>query len=200
MKNKKTKTNSTPSPSLSKSKYIASPNLQSKFTPMSTIAKSPTLSAQTNRSENKGETNKKQAFDFLMKLSGKEDLKRIDCKNLSSFQNEIKSSEYSTQSPVIKIPISRKTVIDLKDLDNFQTKETKEYTDLPITPAFSIKKTLTLASNHSDKKEENNLINVDIIEADQNDFDSHEEETVKVKHEGFIYKLTDTKRVKKPLV
>jgi len=115
--------------------------------------------------------------------------------NLSGFKSELsKNYESSTPSPNLK-QIQRKTVIDLKDLEsNIQRKDTKEYSDLPITPAFSIKKTLTLASNHSDKKDDN-LINVDIVESFEN-LQENEEEVI-VKYEGYIYKLTDTKRVKK---
>jgi len=162
------------------------------------LQKSPTLSAQTIKEDKTNDINKKQAFNFLQKLSGKEDgkeLKKINVSNLSGFKSELsKNYESSTPSPNLK-QIQRKTVIDLKDLEsNIQRKDTKEYSDLPITPAFSIKKTLTLASNHSDKKDDN-LINVDIVESFEN-LQENEEEVI-VKYEGYIYKLTDTKRVKK---
>jgi len=106
-----------------------------------------------------------------------------------------------TTSESIKIPVNRKNKINLKSFENalLKAKNGKSsFTDLPIIPAIKTNKLRqnVLEQKENLKEQENaNLLakEVDLLKIDD---DSDEEQDL-AKFEGHLYKLTETKKLKK---
>lgn len=145
---KKTNTNTlqvTKTPQITSNKYlIASPSLQSKFSPSVTISKSPSMSKRGSMNFHGGGGNV-ESKNMLLKLSGKTENTASNNPLLkyAGKSNQIKSEipEEGTDEGVMindvkNIPIQRKQKVNLKNLETVVKEDKKNYGDLPITGAF----------------------------------------------------------------
>jgi hypothetical protein len=167
------KLNSSSSPNRSPNKLLASPNLRSKFSPSTTLSKSPKHSSTCLSMKGKKSHNK------LLQIAGMslEESKRTEVKSKTV---QIKKDLKITLNAESTVKVLRKVRNNLKKMDTINNKDEKEdsndYDDLIIMPAAKI-------SNAS--------LDVNMMEAvDDND---NEE----VQHEGHLYKVTDQKQIKR---
>lgn len=118
------------------SKLIASPNLNSKFSPSVTISKSPMMNKRINLNSFSGK-DMKESKNLLMKLAGKK------TENVEKEENLNDLSNLNLNDEEMKMhPANRKQRNDLK---NLSTKGSKNnvlnhvYNDLPIVPGIKHK-------------------------------------------------------------
>jgi len=174
-----------------------------------TIGKSPNLNLG-RKSLNEFDLqkdDKKDSKDFLSKLAGREGNRHGSLRSPDkekSFQVVLKSSNENGKeekknglndslSPNFKIPVNRKPKTNLKNYDTKTEKGKNVYSDLPIIPAIKINKTMKTETSKTDELGER--INIDIVE--ENEDECSDDELGIAHFEGFIYKLTDTKKLKK---
>ncbi len=188
-----TGTNFTKTPQINSKYLIASPNLQSKFTPSLTISKSPSIAKRNMLMFGNAPTEKDKGSNILFKLAGKTENSQTNIKDnvllkYAKNSSKIDALDDGTDEGIINdiknIPITRKQRNNLKEIDKREKmRNTVEYEDLPITPAVK----LTRTENY---KTEDDKVYLD-------DEDSDEEETKDIKYEGYLYKITQTKKLKK---
>jgi len=159
------------------------------------------------------EPNKEKAFNFVLKNANQ---------NVSSFFNsgkkekETKESEMKMTSNITpKIVPTKKPKTNLKQIENTKTDVNGKvvYTDLPLTSAVkqNTKKTGNEPKKSSEKTNsgtnQSSIINVDekpeeevnelgYFQNYQNEEGSDDDNDV-AKYEGYLYKLTETKKLKK---
>jgi hypothetical protein len=131
------------SPTVPKSnRLIASPNLNSKFSPSVTISKSPSITKKTLGFDisNKADKN----IDMLLKLSGK--AQQSDPKNvLLKYTTPQKQTEDTDEGvSVNNVPVSRKNrnpnLKNIKNIEGEMNKQPKAYNDdMEILPATKYK-------------------------------------------------------------
>ncbi len=123
-------------------RLIASPCLQSKFSPSVAISKSPVMSGKTLG------LNVKQN-DMLLKLSGKSgtqptpiDSKNVLLKYAMGGPSKSKENMDETDEGVIakNVPVARKNRNNFRNIENIETKQIVKNThDIPILPAHKYK-------------------------------------------------------------
>lgn len=164
------------SPEVKASKLIASPNLRSKFSPSITIQKSP-----SQVKKNLDLKNLNNNSSVLNKLTGKNPLGGVKVEDpKSKLSQYTKSGTKTKEDDLSKNPI-RKKRDNLKNLEENISKkvsENKQHEELPLMDAK--------------KYEKQGLVN---IEGLNDDFDNDEIEDAK--YEGYLYKVTQTKKLKK---
>lgn len=181
----------TPSPLNSTSgnkKLLASPTIYSKFSPSLTISKSPQMKIPSHfELESKADNDSK---NLLNKLSGAN--VRGDKKSVT-----VKVTETSPSKLIIKqIPVSRKLRNNLKDIESKSTSKTTKKTpigNIQIMPAFK-QTTGKAVSNNGDDMVVDSDYSITPLE-DQ--FSNINLDNEPVKHQGFLYKLTESKQLKK---
>jgi hypothetical protein len=195
----------------SPSKLVASPNLKSKFSPSLTLSKSPACSSSKPLIFN--DDMDCSSKEYLMKFAGRSpDKKNKTTKeNVDVFQL-INIERRAEKDNSIKIPVNRKLRNNLKNIDDKSKVENiKNYneSEMPITPAVKtlIKKpTLTNKSELENKETQLHLqpdceltFNLDKMDIDDNsqDNETSDDEEDSTRCEGYLYKITDTKRLKK---
>lgn len=190
------------SPSLAPSKLIASPNLQSKFSPTVAISKSPTITRKNFGIDPKSEAQK----DLLAKLGGKKTENPLEKKNVllqytaSNIAKPLKIEEVDENVSAMNIPAIRKNRNNLKNIENmdpnlnqnsFARKNlNSDENDFTLGGAFKVK---TNAPKLSKEDLSSQLNQLSITKGDEDD-DSDDE--AEVKFEGNLYKITDTKKLK----
>jgi Ca2+-binding EF-hand superfamily protein len=199
-------------------KLLASPNLQSKFSPSIAIGKSPSL---LTKSLNFASTStSKDAKDFLMKFSGNtaggQEERTGRTQRFLSVQ-ETSKSPFKIKTQITIGPkkdlvetmktvqqqttaVNRKPRNNLKNIEQGTTPQSKNiYTDLPIIPAVKLGKTDksdTLTEKISQLTITPMDVDDDYKDLRKEDCCSDEEDGI-TKCEGYLYKLTETKKVKK---
>ncbi len=139
------------------SRLIASPNLQSKFSPSVTIKKSPMMTKRLtlDKTVNKSGQANPDSKNFLMKFAGKDQSsgnilkdnpKRVLLKYAAvgvkdKNNNDIVICDTDENVSIKNIPVNRKKRNDLKNLEKGEVVEKKisTYSDLPIMPAIKQK-------------------------------------------------------------
>jgi len=131
----------------SQNRLIASPNLQSKFSPSVTISKSPSMSKRnisTTENESKSLLNK-----FALNKSGA-DSKSVLNKYTGAGAKDEENKDVDENVEARNIPVNRKNRNNLKNIEevpknNLQITVTKpNYNDLPITGALKQTKKKTV--------------------------------------------------------
>lgn len=109
------------------SKLIASPNLNSKFSPSVTISRSPMMNKRITLDTLSGK-DQKESKNLLMKLAGKP-------------QKKEENKEENTEDDLKMHPVNRKQRNDLKNLSTNNSKNNVNhvYNDLPIVPGIKHK-------------------------------------------------------------
>lgn len=175
-------------------KLIASPKLQSKFSPSLTIAKSPTIAKRTTlENANKGSS-------MLSKITGKmgvgEDPKNkllqyamgnknnINKNNALNNNNELKSNDI--EDNLTKNNPIRKKMHNLKNLED-DLKNTKDFDSNNINSANLNKSPDFSMVKKYEQKEGKPLMN----EID------NDEESEDIRNEGHLYKITNNKKLKR---
>lgn len=188
------------SPNLTKSnRLIASPNLQSKFSPSLAISRSP-IFKKNALSDLSGKNKTDHLLSKLTKKSTQPDSRNILMKYAAkgggqeneNFGNLQSSNKAKTEPDEFKnVPI-RKNWNNLRNLEEVKKNNivtsVKEYSDLPIEPA--VKYTSESRPEDQNLAELLNKVNI------KNE-DSDEEESDQVKFEGYLYKITVSKKLKK---
>jgi hypothetical protein len=138
-------------------RLIASPNLQSKFSPSVTISKSPSM---TKRFSTTVESDSKA---FLNKLAANQkiaDSKSILNKYAGAGGKEEESKDVDENVGARNIPVNRKNRNNLKNIEempknNLQVTVTSksQYTDLPITGALKQSKKTTVDVKNDDSEQ-----------------------------------------------
>jgi hypothetical protein len=145
------KVNRTP---ILQSRLIASPNLQSKFSPSVTIKKSPMMTKRLTLDNADGrQNNKDESKNYLMQFARKEinnasnNPKSVlmkytaanSAKDKARQEEEICDTDENVS--ILNIPVNRKKRNDLKNLEKVEYVNLKltNYSDLPITPAIKQK-------------------------------------------------------------
>lgn len=132
------------SPQILPNKMIASPNLNSKFSPCITISKSPMMTRKTLFDVKKRDDKK----DLLLKLSGKADpnpdSRNVLLKYAQGIPGKAKADETDENVIVKGIPVNRKNRNNLKNIESFESNQNfgsvkKTEFDLPITYAVKYK-------------------------------------------------------------
>lgn len=195
-------------------KKIASPSLNSKFSPCIAISKSPVMTKKilgldhsfTNKAKN----------DLLKKLGKKSDQIDGDSKNIllkylpraktgevnsnlitqltDNPINSIKESEKENVADNFKnIPVIRKNRHNLKNFDNLGTTQyfcitDKTDSDMLITPAVKYK---------SEGRVKYSTKELDELIAQVNIKEENESESNEVKYEGYLFKITNTRKLKR---
>lgn len=131
---------------------IASPNLQSKFSPSVTISKSPSMTKR-NTTLGLGMSNApNESKNMLLRLAGKDNTATTGTSNQSILlkyaggakpKEEENTDEGVSINNIKNIPIQRKLRHNLKDIETLNKesiKKNKDYQDLPITPAVKLAK------------------------------------------------------------
>jgi hypothetical protein len=189
----------------SPSKLVASPNLKSKFSPSVTISKSPGLTARKSFEFNEN-MNTKESKDLLMKLAGKNDKGRIfgsvKVSGTVNFENNV--SKLTTNIKDAKIPIvNRKLKTNLRTFETDKNNKTN-HTETTIQPAVKqntksgfknipLENSLTTSMNEININEECTPKDIN-----KNLYNSSDEEDLESNNcEGFLYKITDSKKLKK---
>ena len=129
---------------------IASPNLNSKFTPSVTISKSPSMTKRNTMSLGvmPGASESK---NMLLRLAGKGDTTSSNQSVLLKYagggakaktENEENTDEGVSINNVKNIPIQRKQRHNLRDIESIKEplKKNTDYDNLPITPAVKLGK------------------------------------------------------------
>jgi len=134
---------------------IASPNLQSKFSPSVTISKSPSMTKRnTTLGLGSGMSNApNESKNMLLRLAGKDNTATTGTSNSSillkyagggaKLKEEENTDEGVSINNIKNIPIQRKLRHNLKDIETLSKesiKKNKDYQDLPITPAVKLAK------------------------------------------------------------
>jgi hypothetical protein len=162
-------------------KLLASPNLNSKFSPSVTISKSPVLTSSPQTSAFRLDGKKEESKNLLLKMAGiglskTDDIKRTDTKSKTVQQNV--PININLVGPTV--PVNRKIRNNLKNIDEIKPMEKDfskmNFEDLQILPA-------TKVSNTS----------VDKMDVD----DEYEEDGRDIILEGHLYKITDDKQIKR---
>jgi hypothetical protein len=230
---KKTKEGSK-TPLLTKSnRLIASPSLNSKFSPVITISKSPCLTKKTFFDINNNKKADKN-LDILLRLSGKTPLsQQNDPKNIllryaNGGPKQQPVEETDEGVTVNNIPLSRKNrnpnLKALKDIEaklkedvkvngsngevNGINALTKKFNDdLVIQPATRYKTEVSKKIVPQDiekiSKEYfykfNFRLNIEPLktDAESSDEESEVSENINLSYEGYLYKITETKKLKK---
>lgn len=122
-------------PTTTNNRLVASPNLQSKFSPSLTISKSPLMKSR-NTADMTNNPDSKNLLSKLVAAREQSDGKNILLKYAVGTQGKTGVEEDNTDENVnIKgIPVARKNRNNLKKLE-VSNETNKEYTDLPIIPA-----------------------------------------------------------------
>jgi hypothetical protein len=172
----------TPTSNLSSSptKLLASPNINSKFSPSVAISRSPLL----NTSPGFRLDDKEESKNYLLKVAGMGmgnnppvEFKRTETKSKTVQMNQ--PLKINIVEPTV--PVNRKIRHNLKNIDEVkpQLKDSKnEYENLPITPAAKV-------SNNSVEK------------PDDLEEDSDSDEGIDMVFEGHLYKITEDKQIKR---
>jgi hypothetical protein len=164
--------------SSSPGKLLASPNLNSKFSPSVTLSKSPLMNSSTSafRLDTGG---KEESKNFLMKVAGMgkqplDEMKRTENKSKTVMMNN--PIGINLVGPTV--PVNRKVRNNLKNIEEIKPmpKDSKnDYEDLPIIPAAK-------------------MSNSNIEPMDVDDDDDCERD---IMFEGHLYKIADDKTIKK---
>lgn len=165
------------SPSIQK-KLIASPSIQSKFSPSLTIGKSPTMTKKTLG----GDVNKKigSGISMLNQLSGKPDDSKNKLLQYANNMGKNNNSGNEGKDEGLKGNPIRKKMNNLKNLeDNLVKTKMDEKVDIKSPNLGPVK-----------KYEKEGLINI-------NTGNDEDEDSEEVKHEGFLYKVTNNQKFKK---
>lgn len=190
------------SPSITPSKLIASPTLQSKFSPSIAISKSPTI-----QRKNLGLNLKLDAQrNLLNKIGGKGTENPLEKKNVlllytQANKSQPKSDETDENVSASNVPVNRKNRNNLKNIENIDpnvkfvttsNKNIMEEKDQLFMPAVKS------AINKPNLAKEDLLNNkpFHITTVDQAGYESDEEDTGQVNYEGLLYKITNTKKLK----
>jgi len=169
---------------------IASPNLASKFSPSVTISKSPSMTKRQSLAEqgnpskdllNKYGMNKKQedSKNFLNKFTG------------GGGKQDDESKDVDENANAKSIPVNRKNRNNLKNMEEMPKNtfgNKSQFTDLPITGAVKQSKKPALDVKMEDAEH--------IQKKDDVEYDS-DDDIQDVKYEGFLYKITQSKKLKK---
>jgi hypothetical protein len=130
---------------------IASPNLQSKFSPSVTISKSPSMTKRnTAIGLGAGLGGGNESKNMLLRLAGKETASTSNQSILLKYagggakpKEEENTDEGVSINNIKNIPIQRKQRHNLKDIETLSKEsimKNKDYEDLPITPAVKLAK------------------------------------------------------------
>jgi hypothetical protein len=161
------------------SKMIASPSLSSKFSPGMIIQKSPSMAKRTVLSELGG------GNSILNKLAGKNPIEEKSNPMLQYLKGGTSSTTTTTDG---KNPV-RKQRENLKNIE-----------DLEIKKSSNIKKVEPTQIEDKDEPEKNifpaSKYHNQIIDIKTNKVDSDDEDD-EIRYEGFLYKQTQTKKLKK---
>lgn len=167
------------SPSIQK-KLIASPSLQSKFSPSITISKSPTISKKSLQ----GNPDKKllgEGMSMLNKLAGKDDPKNKLLQYANNTTNKVtddKDDQIGKNNPI------RKRMHNLKNLE-----ENIKQTNQPVVNEVIKSPSLAPVRKYENEGYVNIKTNVD---------DNNEDEQIEdIRNEGFLFKITNNKKFKK---
>ncbi len=190
--------NVTKTPQITSNKFlIASPNLQSKFSPSVTISKSPSM---TKRSTLQTGTQNIDSKNMLLRLAGKNEQPSNPLLKYAGKTTNLKNEipEEGTDEGVLindvkNIPIQRKQKVNLRNLESIAKDDKKQYSDLPLTGAF---KQTTKSEQYNNLFIYFRITMSSNIKITSND-DSDDEEDTHITHEGFLYKITQTKKLKK---
>jgi hypothetical protein len=194
----------------SPTKLVASPNLKSKFSPSIILSKSPVICSRALQLEFENESK-----DYLLQFTGRspEKQKNKTTKENSDF-NLINIERRSEKENSIKIQVNRKLRNNLKNIDDSNnnknlSKNVYNDTDLPITPAvktlikkptLNTKLDFETPNSHEINIESDTELTFNSVKLDY-DTNSNSEETSddeeSVRCDGYLYKITDTKRLKK---
>jgi hypothetical protein len=162
---------------------LASPNRHSKFSPSINFSKSPSKETQMKEEESK---------NILLQLSGVHNdmKKRTEKKSVTLKINDTSPFKLLSTKPIQVNRKERNNLINLKNNKENTKNIEKEYNDLPIVPAFKQMTSKVINTSGEDM----------IVDSDnnQNYFDDNsftEEEPVK--HEGYLYKVTENRQLKK---
>jgi hypothetical protein len=161
---------------------------------------------------------KDDKFNIFNKLSGKNDgpdsknfLLKYTAKLKDNKKDDIveENKEMSTQNGIGKnIPVLRKNRNNLKDIENLESskyfsinndnknKKEKEETDFPIMPALKYKSEGRV-KNKTSTEDLNELVSQLNIEEEKGEKTNQQEEFNEIKHEGYLYKITNTKKLKR---
>jgi hypothetical protein len=124
-------------------RLIASPNLNSKFSPVVTISKSPSITKKSLGFDISAKNPENKNMDMLLKLSGKSSIQQTDPKNiLLKYTTGVAKSETDEGVVVNNVPVSRKNrnpnVANIKEIEGgVLAKKFDE--DLQILPAAKYK-------------------------------------------------------------
>jgi hypothetical protein len=141
--NPTTNNNLTKTPQMTSNKIlIASPNLQSKFSPSITISKSPSMTKRSSFQVG-GTGGNTDSKNMLLRLAGKNEQPANPLLKYAGKTSQIKNEipEEGTDEGVLindvkNIPIQRKQKANLKNLESIAKDDKKNYSDLPLTGAF----------------------------------------------------------------
>lgn len=169
-------------------KLIASPSLQSKFSPSVTISKSPTINKRniggTDNNTNKG--NKiSDGLSMINKLTGKDDPKN---KLLQYANNSLsKGTENKEEEGISKNNPIRRKMQNLKNLEeNLKVNVVKENPEVLKSPNLAPVR----------KYENEGYINIKTDKTETTNT-TEDEEAEEIKNEGYLYKITNNKKFKK---
>lgn len=207
------------SPITSPGKLIASPNLKSKFSPCITLSKSPVLKANNSPFLVKAmDLDSKESLNKYLRAGDKRSTTKEGINLGSKLLN--KSGDKSRDSSANKIPVNRKVRNNLKNIEDIGGSKLKTNygdSDLQITPAVKSKTNqISIETVNPLEKQGSNISgisgisgNSDLVVAQSNtgnsnniiyfsDSDSEDNDTTNsVSCEGYLYKLTDSKKLKK---
>lgn len=192
-------------PGSSPSKLIASPSMNSKFSPSTTLSKSPILKASNFSLDGSVSIESKEHLTKYLR-SNEKHLTMKEDKNLG-----VRLLEKKREPSVNKIPVNRKVRHNLKNIDDSNSKKVLKNSfnekDLVITPAIktNIKTKNTEKAekvNSSSSTNSANLINVEatteVVKDNEIQYDdTSDDEADSVQCDGYLYKLTDSKKLKK---
>lgn len=170
------------SPTITK-KLIASPSLQSKFSPSITIQKSPTISKKTIGGGLGGNKLVPEGISMLNKITGKDDTKS---KLLQYTNNNIQSTSDNKDESLSKNNPIRKKMHNLKNLDDINT-NSKTLTTTTTTNDNIKSPSLGPARKYQNE----GLVNI------QSDSSESEVDSEEVKNEGYLWKVTNNQKFKK---
>jgi hypothetical protein len=174
-------TTNTTSLTSSPGKLLASPNLNSKFSPSVAISKSPVMNSQNSLF--RLDSAKEESKNFLMKFAGGNtgvntnlDVpKRTDQKSKTVMNNHV---DINLVGPTV--PVNRKVRNNLKNIEEVKPRQKdskNEYEDLPIFPAAKVS-------------------NANITPMDVDD-EYEEDDKGDIIYEGHLYKISEDKTIKK---
>lgn len=149
---------------------IASPSLHSKFSPALTMSKSPSVQKRSQF----GSQNNPESKSFLLQFAGKKD-QPSDAKLILLKSSDGKDEHNTDENVSIKnIPVNRKQRNNLKTLEQAKEDKKNNYNDLPLMPAVKYQSKNDEESDSDEEDEKNDL-----------------------RYEGFLFKLTHSKKLKK---